>query len=126
MGPARRRDCLNLARRACTCAQRRPPSRGQTSTVRREPRLFAGIGFSHAENVADRAMRRVPNDHETSGEPTMVLDYAVATWSRPRFRDRGADRTTISTSRPSAVRNSISRCVEKPPKRPCRICETFG
>jgi hypothetical protein len=40
--------------------------------VRREARLFTGIGFRHAENVARRATRRVPDDHQTPGKPSIT------------------------------------------------------
>ncbi len=51
---------------------------------------------------------------------------AATTFSRPWRRERGAFRTTISMSRPSAVRKPMSRSVEYPSRRPQMTWETLG
>ena len=57
----------------------------------------------------------------------VVVAHAVAPKPTcPRRRERGARFMTISTSRPSNVRNCMSRSVEKPESCPRSRREIFG
>ena len=57
--------------RRMTCASTRARSEPKE---RRDTRLFAVIGFPHAEDVAIRATRRVANDNNTTVEQTEADD----------------------------------------------------
>lgn len=81
------------------------------------------VGTRFVRKYTPSALRRA--SQPSSGRLARAL-YGARTWRCPGPFARGRSRTTISTSRPSALRNLMSRSVEKPVSLPRRSADTLG